>query len=60
MVFLYNSLIIFASLSIAYLFKRRILSTLLISIVWILLGIVNGAILTFRVTPFTGQDFEDD
>lgn len=58
MVFLYNSLIIFASMLIAYLFKRRIFATLIISIVWILLGIVNGAILTFRVTPFTGQDFK--
>lgn len=58
MVFLYNSLIIFSSLLITYLFKRRILSTLLISIVWTLLGIINGAILTFRVTPFTGQDFK--
>lgn len=58
MVFLYNSLIIFASLFITYLSKRRILSTLFISIVWILLGIINGAVLTFRVTPFTGQDFK--
>lgn len=58
MVFLYNSLIIFASLLLPYLFKRRILSALFISIVWILIGIINGAVLTFRVTPFTGQDFK--
>ena len=58
LVFLYNSFIIFASMMISYLFKRRIFATLLISIAWIFLGIVNGAILTFRVTPFTGQDFK--
>lgn len=58
MVFLYNSLIIFATLLITYLFKRRILLNLCFSIVWILLGIINGAVLTFRVTPFTGQDFK--
>lgn len=58
MVFLYNSLIIFASLLITYLFKRRILSTLFISMVWVLLGIINGIVLAFRVTPFTGQDFK--
>ncbi|TJX12698.1 LTA synthase family protein [Tissierella creatinini] len=58
MVFLYNSLIIFASLLMTYLFRRRVLSTFIISMVWILLGIINGAVLTFRVTPFTGQDFK--
>lgn len=58
MVFLYNSFIIFASLFITYLFKRRILLTLFISIVWTLVGIINGAVLTYRVTPFTGQDFK--
>ncbi len=58
MVFLYNSFIIFASLFITYLFKRRLLLTLLISMVWTLLGIINGVVLTYRVTPFTGQDFK--
>ncbi|MDO4553103.1 MAG: LTA synthase family protein [Bacillota bacterium] len=56
LIFLYNTLIIFVSLTPAILFRRRIFVWLLISSVWLALGITNGAILSFRMTPFTVFD----
>lgn len=55
-VFLYNTLIIFTTSLIVYLFKRRILARLIVSSVWLILGGINGFILMNRVTPFTGPD----
>ncbi len=55
-VFFYNALIIFATLSVALLFKRRGFFYTLISIIWMALGITNGVILGFRTTPFTMTD----
>ena len=56
LVFLYNSLIILATLSVVLLFKRRTFFFSLISAVWIGFGITNGIILSNRVTPFTATD----
>lgn len=56
LVFLYNCLIILATLSIVLLFKRRIFLFTLISTIWIGFGITNGIILSNRVTPFTATD----
>lgn len=56
--FLYNALLIFASLLLVYLFKRRLLIRLCISIFWLILGITNGIILAARVTPFNFTDFK--
>lgn len=56
--FLYNALIIFASLLLVYLFQRRLLVRLCISIFWLILGITNGIILAARVTPFNFTDFK--
>lgn len=56
--YLYNSFIIFASLSIAYLVRRRILVRLLISGFWLFLGTINGCILSKRVTPFGFTDLK--
>lgn len=56
LVFLYNSLIILATLSIVLLFKRRTFFFTLISTIWIGFGITNGIILSNRVTPFTATD----
>jgi phosphoglycerol transferase MdoB-like AlkP superfamily enzyme len=56
--YLYNSLIIFASLSFVYLFRSRAQMRLLISGVWIFLGTVNGLILSNRVTPFSYTDLK--
>lgn len=56
--FLYNALIIFASLSLVYLTKFRAQFRLLISGVWLFLGTVNGLILSNRVTPFSYTDLK--
>lgn len=56
--FLYNSFIIFATLSIIYLFRRRALMRFLLSGFWIFLGTINGCILSKRVTPFGYTDLK--
>lgn len=56
--YLYNALIIFASLSLVYLTKYRAQLRLLISGIWIFLGTVNGLILSNRVTPFSYTDLK--
>lgn len=56
--YLYNSFLVFASLSLVYLFRRRAFFRLVISSVWFLLGVTNGVILANRVTPFGFTDFK--
>ncbi len=58
LVFLYNTFMIFVTFSIVYLFKRRIFVRIIISALWIILGIANGYILLKRVTPFNAQDLK--
>ncbi len=55
-VFLYNSLVIFATLTVALLFRRRIFFIVVISCMWLAVGITNGVILMERMTPFTVKD----
>lgn len=56
LVFLDNMLIIFATLCIATLFRRRMFVLALIISVWVSLGVANGIILLQRMTPFTMKD----
>ena len=58
LVFLYNSLLIFMTLMIVYLFRRRAVLRLAISAIWIYGGYMNGTVLSNRVTPFTAQDIK--
>nr|WP_317282702.1 LTA synthase family protein [uncultured Sellimonas sp.] len=58
LVFLYNAFMIFVTFSIVYLVKRRVFARILISVLWLTLGIVNGAMLLKRVTPFNAQDLK--
>ena len=58
-VFLYNWLIIFATLTLTLLFRKRGFVTLLIMIVWGTLGTVNGCILINRMTLFTLYDLQN-
>ena len=51
LVFLYNSLIVFASLLLVYTVRRRALLRTVISVFWLFLGIINGCILAKRVSP---------
>lgn len=57
-VFLYNSAIIFTTFLIVYFFKRRCLARVLLSGIWLFLGIVNGCLLLKRVTPFGYTDLK--
>ena len=59
LVFLYNALIIFASLTFALIFKRRRFVLFVISLIWIALGTCNGMILMSRMTPFTLYDLNN-
>ncbi len=56
--FFFNALIIFFTLSIVYLFRRRTLMRIIVSCVWLLLGIINGCVLSQRVTPFGYTDLK--
>ncbi len=58
-VFLYNALILFTTLVLASLVKRRIFVFTIVSIFWVGIGIVNGVILTQRMTPFTVKDLSN-
>lgn len=56
--FLFNAFIVFVSLSLVYLFRRRAFFRIFISGFWIILGIINGCILSNRVTPFGFTDLK--
>lgn len=57
-VFLYNSFMIFMTFSVVYLFKRRVFVRIIISVLWLVLGVANGYMLMKRVTPFNAQDLK--
>ena len=56
LVFLANWLIILATLSVATLFRRRAFVMAIVVLIWMLIGVANGIILTQRMTPFTVAD----
>jgi len=58
LVFLNNALIIFLTLIIALLFKRRLFTIVVISGVWLGLGIANCVLLNMRITPLGAKDFK--
>lgn len=58
LVFLYNSLIVFASLMLVYLVRRRAVLRTIISVFWLFLGLINGCILAKRVSPFSFTDLK--
>ncbi len=55
-VFFYNTLIVFLTLSLGLLMKRRIFGTTVITLIWMVLGTTNCIILGFRSTPFSAID----
>lgn len=55
--FLYGTGIILLTVSLAGLVRRRWFALLLISVIWIGLGIVECVLKGFRVTPLTAVDF---
>ncbi|MCM1308268.1 MAG: LTA synthase family protein [Butyrivibrio sp.] len=57
LVFLYNSLIIFFTLTFAAYFKKRFFAAAVISLLWFALGVTNCVISANRKTPFAAPDF---
>ena len=57
MVFAYNVLIIFATLSASLFFKRKYFMFGMVSFGWFVLGVCNFIIQFFRRTPLTSDDF---
>lgn len=57
LLFIFNTLIIMLTLSIAMFFKREIFVYAVIFAIWLVFGIANFIILHFRVTPFSAVDF---
>lgn len=55
--FLFNSLIILATYSLIYLFRRRILAFFTVNISWIIIAFVQMCLMTKRTTPFNASDF---
>ncbi|MCD8076221.1 MAG: LTA synthase family protein [Lachnospiraceae bacterium] len=58
LVFLYNSFLIWVTLTFTYLVKRRIAARTLICAFWLFLGTINGCILAKRVSPFGWTDIK--
>ena len=58
MVFFYNSLIILLTLSFSLLFKRRVFGVVLLSAPWVICGLINNVVLSYRVTPLGAIDFQ--
>ena len=56
--YLYNSFLVFASLTLVYFFRRRAFWRVVISGFWTILGIINGCVLSNRVTPFGYTDLK--
>ena len=56
LVFFANMLLIYATLTISALFRRRTFFIALLSLPWILIGVANGVILLQRMTPFNMKD----
>jgi len=57
-VFFYNALIIMLTISFSLLFRRRVFGLILLALPWLVCGIVNCVLLTFRVTPLAAVDFQ--
>ena len=56
LVFFCNVLLIFALLSLSLLFRKRVFFTCILSMPWLIVGLINGIILSNRMTPFTVKD----
>ena len=56
LVFFYNAFLIFTTTLLVYFFRRRVFWRVILTIFWMGLGIINGVLLSTRVTPFTGPD----
>lgn len=58
LIFLYNSTIVMAVLSLSLLFKKRYFVMTILSAGWIGFGIANFVVLSYRVTPFSAVELK--
>ena len=58
MPFFINTLIILFTLSFSLLFKRSVFGVVIFSAPWLICGIINGVLLSYRVTPLGAIDFQ--
>ena len=56
-VFIYNVLILYFTLSFGLLFKRRGFAMGLVFLLWFAVGFINFVLLGYRITPFSAIDF---
>lgn len=54
----FNALIIAGTVSLAMLFKKRVFATVILLAFWLVLGSINGIMLSFRTTPFSFNDLK--
>ncbi len=54
--FLFNGLLIFTTLSAVFLLRKKIFAYAMAGGSWLLVGLINGVILSHRKTPFTAVD----
>lgn len=55
-IYLLNTAIIFSTLMFTMLLRRKAFYSILVTLIWIVFGIVNLALLTMRATPFSARD----
>jgi|WetSurMetagenome_2_1015567.scaffolds.fasta_scaffold32576_2 phosphoglycerol transferase MdoB-like AlkP superfamily enzyme len=55
--FLYNAFLIFITYTPVYFVRRRFFVYVVVSVLWLGIGIMNGILLGYRITPFTVSDF---
>lgn len=56
LIFLLNTLIVALPFTIVFVVRRKIFVCIMLSVLWLFMGIVNGILLIFRTTPFTAAD----
>ena len=56
--FLFNAYMIFVTFLPVYLVRRRVFTRIIITVFWLVIGCVNGYMLSVRVTPFNAQDLK--
>lgn len=56
--FLFNTYMIFITFLLVYLVRRRVFLRIIITVFWLVIGCVNGYMLSVRVTPFNAQDLK--
>lgn len=56
LVFLYNAVIIFVTLSLVLFAKRKVFATVFVCAAWVISAFANWIVLCFRTTPFSAID----